>query len=164
MKYFMLVIFLLVSSNSYCLEGIVVKVKDGDTVDIVDSNKNLHVIRFAQIDAPEKNQSWGMNSKIYLTSLIFKKKVKVVDLGDDGRGRRIGKVFLNDEDICAKMVLTGNAWVYRKYMKDREYLRYESVARKEKLGLWSTKDPVPPWEWRKSRRGAKSSLRLKHAL
>jgi len=36
------------------LEGTVVKVADGDTITVLDSNKQQHRVRIAGIDAPEK--------------------------------------------------------------------------------------------------------------
>ena len=41
------------------LNSIVVKVADGDTITVLDSNKDQHRVRIAGIDAPEKNQPFG---------------------------------------------------------------------------------------------------------
>ena len=44
------------------------------------------------------------------------------------------------------------AWVYRKYTNDKALYELESKAKKEKLGLWLDKKPIPPWEWRRGKR------------
>lgn len=59
------------------LEGIVVKVADGDTITVLDSNKDQHRVRIAGIDAPEKGQPFGNAPKI----------VRGV-MGERGRGRK----------------------------------------------------------------------------
>lgn len=45
------------------------------------------------------------------------------------------------------MVLNGYAWAYVKYSKI--YVDQEKLARENKLGLWQSSDPTPPWVWRK---------------
>jgi endonuclease YncB( thermonuclease family) len=48
------------------------------------------------------------------------------------------------------------AWWNRKYAHEQNntdatrYRDAEYVARKKHLGLWSQKNPVPPWRWRYS--------------
>ena len=42
------------------LEGQVVKVSDGDTITVLDSNKTQHKVRLAGIDAPEKSRILAM--------------------------------------------------------------------------------------------------------
>jgi endonuclease YncB( thermonuclease family) len=47
------------------------------------------------------------------------------------------------------MVSKGNAWHYVKYAPDDINLQQaEKNARKNKLGLWSSADPIPPWQFR----------------
>ena len=45
------------------LEGQVVKVSDGDTITVLDSNKTQHKVRLAGIDAPEKSRILAMLPK-----------------------------------------------------------------------------------------------------
>ena len=40
--------------------------------------------------------------------------------------------------------------------KDRELASAEVEARKKRIGLWSEKSPVAPWEWRKGNRNEKA--------
>ena len=47
---------------SSVLEGIVVKIADGDTITVLDPDKVQHRIRIAGIDAPEKKQAFGNGS------------------------------------------------------------------------------------------------------
>ena len=54
--------------------------------------------------------------------------------------------------------------------KDRELASAEVEARKKRIGLWSEKSPVAPWEWRKGNRsqnaktGPKKLVPTKEAL
>ncbi len=41
------------------LNGKVIGISDGDTIDVLDSSKTTHRIRLAGIDAPEKAQPFG---------------------------------------------------------------------------------------------------------
>ncbi|WP_176325015.1 thermonuclease family protein [Campylobacter mucosalis] len=45
------------------------------------------------------------------------------------------------------MVANNYAWAYEKYSKD--YINLEKEARDKKLGIWRSKKPIPPWEFRK---------------
>lgn len=71
----------------------------------------------------------------------------------DRYGRSLGVVTLGDVDANLAQVAGGWAWWYRDYAKKAEHLeRAEAEARGAKLGLWQDKDPVAPWEWRKSQK------------
>ena len=136
------------AENSF--EGKVVKVIDGDTVQVLD-NQNANIrVRLYGIDAPESKQSWGKKSKQALSSAVAGKTVKVVEHGPDVYGRELGTIWLDGYDINASMVGSGHAWVYR---FDNEaivpaYIKFETGAKNTALGLWSENSPIPPWEWR----------------
>lgn len=129
--------------------GIVVAVFDGDTIEILDANKQTLRIRFNGIDAPEKAQAFGNAAKQYLSDLCYKKQVRVVIRDVDRYGRSIGDVYLNGTHLNREMVRAGLAWHYKQYSKDEELARLENEARLNKVGLWRESDPMPPWNFRR---------------
>ena len=132
----------------------VIRVVDGDSVNILClPEKEELKLRLYGIDAPEWKQAYGIESKDALNGLLGTNReifVKVLD--KDRYGRLICKLHLNSEDIPVNewMVSKGNAWHYVKYAPDDINLQQaEKNARKNKLGLWSSETPIPPWEFRK---------------
>lgn len=132
------------------ISGKVIGVMDGDTIKILTADKQQVKVRFNQIDAPEKDQPWGQNSKQALSDLIFGKQVTVTDTSTDKYQRTLGTVMLGSTNINKQQVANGNAWAYRQYLKDQEYVSLESQAKSAKKGLWSLQADqiMPPWEWR----------------
>lgn len=124
----------------------VIKISDGDTIAILQGKQQIKVRLFG-IDAPELKQPYGKKSKQFLTNLIAGEVVEVKENGKDRYKRTIGIVYLGNTDMNAQMVENGYAWVYRKFSK--KYTPQESKAKKQGLGLWRDKEPIPPWEWRK---------------
>ena len=72
----LLFLFISISSSSAAsvLEGTVVKIADGDTITVLDSNKVQHRVRIAGIDAPEENQLFGNASRKRLGELVARKR------------------------------------------------------------------------------------------
>ena len=130
----------------FALSGRVVSIHDGDTITIL-QNKTQIKVRLFGIDAPELKQPYGKKSKQFLANLIAGEVVEVEENGKDRYKRTIGTVYLNGKDINAQMVANGYAWAYRKFSK--KYTPQESQAKKQRLGLWQDKEPIPPWEWRR---------------
>ena len=131
--------------------GKVVAVADGDTITVLRDKEQVKV-RLAEIDAPEKAQPFGNKSKQALSALVYGKAVLVVEQGHDRYKRTIGRVYQDDVDVNAEQVKQGMAWVYRKYSKDVSLLPLENEAKAQRLGLWVDSEPVPPWEWRHSKK------------
>lgn len=136
-------------SVNQTIEGKVVKVIDGDTIDVLDNTNTKHRIRFYGIDAPESKQAYGQKAREFLASMIAGKNVKVVIKDKDRYGRNIGKVLLNGTDINREMVANGYAHAYKEYSK--EYMREEADAKALKLGLWQDKHPIKPSDFRRSK-------------
>ena len=73
----------------------------------------------------------------------------------DRYGRIVGKVLLDEIDVCLEQVKAGFAWHYKKYQHEqsaedrRLYADAENKARDERLGLWRENNPNPPWEYRR---------------
>lgn len=127
----------------------VVGVTDGDTITVVDANKNQYKIRLANIDAPEKNQPFGTKAKQELSNLVFDKYVYIKESGYDKHNRMIATVMKGNDPINRIMVKNGYAWAYKEYLKDPIILNLETYAKLNKLGLWSESNPVYPSEWRR---------------
>jgi len=141
------------------LTGRVVGVSDGDTLTLLTSANKQVKVRLAEIDAPEKDQPRGQNAKKALSDLVYGQTVQVEVVDTDRYGRTVGRVVAGGKDINAEMIRTGNAWVYRQYLKNRALLAIEEEAKAARRGLWSlqTDQRVPPWEWRRGKRSASAS-------
>lgn len=157
MKKLILVFILFLSNFAYAktLEGLVVGVADGDTITLLDHQKNTYKIRLQGIDAPEKKQAFGEKSKQSLHDLVHGKQVRIEYEKEDKYGRTVGKVTLGDLDVCLQQLVLGMAWHYKKYQNEQSasdrtvYSDTELKSKSLKLGLWSDETPVPPWEFRK---------------
>ncbi|MDO5617066.1 MAG: thermonuclease family protein [Cruoricaptor ignavus] len=156
-KKWLLVVALWFCGNIFCqtYTAKIIKVKDGDTVDILYKGKS-QTIRLAHIDCPEKNQPFGKKAKQYTSDFCFGKTVKVAIAGKPDRyGRWIAEIFYNNQNLNKNLVRNGLAWHFKKYSKNDNYANLEQIARKRKIGLWQESHPIEPWNWRKYKRKQK---------
>lgn len=162
MKNLHTILFILIFNLSFSqvITGRVVKVKDGDTIVILDESYKEHTIRVADIDCPEKSQAYGKKAKWFVSDQIFNKTVKVDVKNIDRYGRNIGNVFYDDKNLSVELLKKGLAWHYKKYSKNKFYQSLEDKARKEKKGLFKDPNAVYPPEYRKRKRKKKSSNML----
>jgi endonuclease YncB( thermonuclease family) len=145
----------------------VVKVSDGDSLEVRDSNGLVHRIRLGGIDAPEHDQPFGNRARQTLSRYVLDKDVRVEIQKRDAYGRFVAKVWVVSPDApcavpsCPKtldvaqaQLASGMAWHYKKYQMEQteeDRLRYafeEYEARARKVGLWSDPHARPPDEWR----------------
>lgn len=141
---------LLSLSTEKVLHGQVIDVLDGDTVKLR-SDWHIYKIRLAGIDAPEKQQAYGVQSKIYLEHLIADKDVSIKVLSCDQYGRYVGKIYLNGKDINGEMIRSGYAWHYNHFDSNPVYAGFMLDAQRSNRGLWQEVHPTPPWIFRKGR-------------
>lgn len=138
------------------LTGRVVRVTDGDTIVVLDTNNAQHKIRLQGIDAPERKQAYGTKSKEHLSDSVAGKFVVVEYDKRDWYKRILGKVLLNNQDMNLEQIEAGLAWHYKKYQSEQtatdrvKYSGAEIEAREAKRGLWADRNPVSPWEYRKA--------------
>lgn len=135
----------------------VVKVLDGDTMEILYQNTPIKV-RLAHIDCPEKRgtQPFGNDAKKALSDLCFAQSVTVYGENYD-RNKRLIAVVVNTKKqvVNQEMIKQGMAWHFKKYSKDATYAQLELNARKNKVGLWQAKNPIAPWAWRSTPKSKK---------
>ncbi len=156
MRLLVLPLFIICSLTVWAevLEGRVVGIADGDTLTLLDGNRQQHRIRLAGIDAPEKGQPFGQRSKQHLAELVFGKDAKADCYKIDRYGRDVCAVYVNRKDVGLAQLDAGLAWWFRKYAheqhpKDRiDYEAAEDRAAADRIGLWQDANPTPPWDWR----------------
>ena len=141
------------NKNRQLITGKVIKIADGDTFTILLQHDNFKVrVRLVSIDCPEKKQPFSKKAKQFLSQLIFEKKVKVYYHKKDRYGRVLGEVYIGNINVNEEMLKAGYAWHFKKYSKDKHLAELETLARKQKKGLWADPNPIPPWEWRKRKK------------
>ena len=125
-------------------------VVDGDTIKGNVDSKRI-TIRLVEIDAPEMDQPFGVESKRFLEKLIENKKVTLIAEGKDRYGRTLGELFVDKDNINEKMVKSGFAWVYDRYVKSSLLYSYQDEAKSKTLGIWQSENPIAPWVWRRKK-------------
>ena len=153
-----------VVQNPTILKGYqAVKVSDGDTLNVqkVENGKfvgEVMKIRMFGIDAPEKTQDYGIESKQALEKLVSGKTLEIEEKNRDRYGRTIAVVYVNGKNVNEEMVKNGNAWWYQEYdKKDTKMQAYQENAKKNKLGLFGKRGYVEPWNYRKEKKAAATS-------
>lgn len=147
-KLFSLLIFLCpVIVHAAELNGKVIHVLDGDTIEVLQDNKPVR-IRLANIDAPEKIQPFGTWSANQLKKLVAGKQVKVTYTQTDRYGRVLGLVETKYVNVNRAQIISGAAWVYDRYNADTALPALQKEAQEQRRGLWAESNPIPPWEWR----------------
>lgn len=130
--------------------GKVIAIKDGDTVVVLLDGNVQKTLRFAEVDCPESGQPFGKNAKQFTSDQIFGKTVDFWETDTDRYGRTIAKIFYDHgKYISAELIKNGFGWWYYWYSTDKRLQQLEQEAKIKNLGLWSDKNSVAPWEWRK---------------
>jgi len=151
MKSLLTIILLITYTTTYTLTGRVVKVADGDTITILtDGNRQVR-IRLLDIDAPEKGQDFSDKSRRYLAELVAGKTVTVEWSRKDRYGRILGTVYADNINVNEEMVKAGLAWKYR-YSRNKRIAQLESIAKQQKLNIFSLPNPTNPYLYRQSQR------------
>ena len=135
-------------------EATVIKVIDGDTIWIKKDNKHIK-IRLSYIDAPELKQNFGIRSRNFLSNLVLHKMIEVNTNKKDRYNRHLGEIYIHNTKesifVNAKMIKSGNAWVYKTYANNPYLKNLEDYAKMNKKGLWNEKKIIEPWIFRRNK-------------
>ena len=132
--------------NSKVVHAQVLQIVDGDSV-TVSMNGELERVRLADIDAPDHDQPFSIDSRQSLFDLCLWVHAELSSISRDHYGRTMARVKCNGVDVNAEQVRRGLAWVKDQSAKDRSLYKLQNEARSARRGLWSRESPVPPWEW-----------------
>jgi endonuclease YncB( thermonuclease family) len=131
----------------------VVAVLDGDTVLILRSGTagrgKPAKLRLANIDAPEKSQAYGAQSRASLLEMAGKREAQVDTQAVDQYGRMVGVITVDGRNLNQEQVRRGMAWEYSYHHADKIYVALQSEAQQARRGLWAQPGPQAPWQWRK---------------
>lgn len=141
----------------------VIVVLDGDTVLILRDNMPIKV-RLAEIDATEKAQAFGEESKQSLAELVLNKQVRVDSRAIDDYGRLVALIKVDELNVSYEQVQRGMAWVYSRFNKSEVLLGLQNGAKKAKRGLWAQTDPIPPNKWRKDNTTSQQQYVVQNAI
>ena len=138
-----------VNSSADPLTGKVVGVTDGDTLTVLVDRQPIRV-RFAEIDTPERGQpgqtgrSRRCRTRCSARSSSFRSWIPIATAAQWPRSTGTAATS------TGRWYGRGQAWVYRKDMRDPSLLEDERKAREAEAGLWALPEAqrVPPWEWR----------------
>lgn len=137
--------------GAWCLgaqaQTVLEKVIDGDTVIIRTQAVSYH-LRLLDIDAPERQQAFGQQSKRSLSKLCDQATITVSTQGQDIYGRTLGHLYCNEVDASESQVALGMAWFNARYSQRAALSLLQQQAQQQGLGLWQDANPVPPWQWR----------------
>jgi len=144
------------AATAQAFTGVVTHVSDGDTLWVrpdgsADARQRKPVkIRLQGIDAPERCQAWGLQSKAALESRVLHQRVRVQSDARDDYGRTLGNLrLLHGEDVSAWLVLQGHAWSYRHHRSLGPYGEQERQARAARRGLFAEGNALEPRLFRK---------------
>lgn len=132
----------------------VIAVIDGDTVMVLQGNKKT-TVRLADIDAPEKRQPWGSESRAALSKLLLRKAVRVTAKAMDDYGRKVALVELDGGpnrtliNASHEQLRRGMAWADPFHRADKNAISLQTEAQRARLGLWQQAHPQPPWAFRR---------------
>jgi micrococcal nuclease len=138
-------------AHEISITGRVIRVYDGDTIQVQLDSGKTETIRFLGIDTPESYKTrfgyteyLGDEAKTYIKQILYNKMVRIEsykkndDLYRDRYGRILGYVYCDNRDISLQLLERGLAKVYRRVESSRhsEFIRYEKAARDKSIGIW----------------------------
>lgn len=136
----------------------VIKVSDGDTISVKILKNgvldgDLIKVRLYGVDAPEKDQDFGYESKKALMNYVSNKTIEIDIKSKDRYGRSVGILYVDGRNINEELLRDGYVWYYEQYDKNNERSRLlQENAMKNKLGLFSKKGYIEPWKFRKEKK------------
>jgi len=128
-------------------EARVVKVLDGDTVDVRRGDGGVTRIRIHGIDCPEDGRPFAAVARRFTRTLIFDRDVLVAPLDRDRYGRTVARIRVDGSDVGESLIQAGLAWHLRRYSDDPRLDALEREARQAGRGVWrdaAPGDACPP--------------------
>lgn len=118
----------------------VVRVLDGDTVEVQAGPGPIHRIRLHGIDCPERGAPFANVARNFARQLAFDREVTVQVRDRDRYGRLVARVIVDGQDMSVELLKAGLAVHFRRYSSDPVLERAEQQARAARRGIWQHGD------------------------
>lgn len=154
---FLLTALLAINAHAENITGRVISITDGDTLTLLDTANRQHKIRLAGIDSPEKAQDFGQKATANLSALTLNQDASAECWKRYRNLFEICVVTVAGKDVGLEQVRMGMAWWFRQSISEQtaqqraDYEQAELKAKLQRMGLWNSKNPIPPWDWRHGR-------------
>ena len=128
--------------------GLVTAVADGDTISVLNADKQQMKVRLYGIDCPERARHFGARAKQATSDAVFGKNVTVQLINADSSGRMAAVVLMpGGKSLNEHLVRNGMALVNPQACTQKEICeplrKLEQAARGQRRGLWAEKDKAP---------------------
>jgi len=137
MRILLIAVFLAFHSVVFAFTGLVVKITDGDTIQVLHDGKPER-IRLVGIDCPERGEPYSEQATQLTSDLAANQTVTIRPETTDRYGRTVAAVILPDgRDLSQELLRAGMAIWYQKYSTDTELRDIEAAAKARHLGIWN---------------------------
>ncbi|MGM9425579.1 thermonuclease family protein [Hydrogenophaga sp. MI9] len=128
----------------------VTRVSDGDTLWVKPlAGGTYRKLRLDGVDAPESCQEGGLAAREALARRVLEQTVTVTERRRDDYGRALVRLTVRDDDVAAWLVREGFAWSYHWRHSDGPFAIEETLARKERKGIFAAAVVEEPRAFRK---------------
>ncbi len=152
---------LLLTLFAFCFSSAAAQIKmTGDVVEFVDAKTVIVqvpagrlTVELQYIDVPEPQQALHTLVSNHVRQMLLGKAVEIQTKGFND-GKATSKLFLGGVDVSQQLLRDGAAWHMPSNMSGQSsvefsaYAEAESLAKKEKRGVWSIPNLRPGWQLR----------------
>ncbi|MDN5201627.1 thermonuclease family protein [Fulvivirgaceae bacterium BMA10] len=152
-KSILVLFFVFVSLNIFSqktYKAKVVKVVNGSTIQLLDSEQDTINVILKSIECPVIQQAFGEEARNMTVSLCLDKVVDVEDFGKDRYGNAIVSITLPDQtNLSYELVKNGLAWYYKRNREDTQLECLATTSKENEIGLWGDSESVAPWIYKR---------------
>ena len=150
MRILLVLLLFLTACTQAGLQGQVVRIVDGDTIDVMLPNERQFRIRLFAIDAPELRQPYGAESRENLAKYCDNATATIDLINVDRYRRLVAIVYCGRTNANLQQLYDGMAWIDERFAprdNQTEYF-YKALeeAQRTNRGLWSESEPIVPRE------------------
>ncbi len=134
--------------NAEILIGKASQIMEGDTFKLDVLGATETTIRLVGVDAPELDQPFGNEARIWLTEKTDGQILRVELKDKDQEGRSLGDVYIGARWLNHELLIAGLAWHEVKSSQDIRLAQAQLEARSKFAGIWRSASLVAPWDYR----------------